>query len=157
MIVGNARRLVQGRTVCVRTTFRYAQRGRFQGRLEITLQDGTQRPFLVIRQLRAVVGNADDYELLKAVAPYVRRRPPPWRHGSTLVEGRRPPALDAVAWVVRLEPSHIPVPLSQALRGGATRKTRNIIRAQHMPAVLSVATHDAHFRILLWIEEHRLK
>ena len=103
------------------------------------------------------MGNSDDYELLKAVRPYVRQRPPAWRSGGALEEGRRPPALDAVSWVVRLEQSYIPTALVQVLRGGATRRTLNTIRAQYVTANMTIANHAHHFQALLWIEEYRLR
>lgn len=137
--------------------FRRAQRGRFQGRLEITLQDGARRPFLIVREIRAVVGNAADHELLRAVAPFVHRRPAAWRHSRDIVEGTRPPALDAVRWVKPLEQSSIPPGLFGILKNGSTTKATAAVRANYFSSALSHETHEQHFRALLWIEEYRLR
>ena len=148
---------MSGQTVCVRVTFLHNQRGRFSGRLELTLQDSSQRSFLITRPLRAVVGNASNYELLKAVAPYMHRRQTHWYHGKQVVEGRRPPALDAVVWVKTLEQSYIPAGLQNLLRNGSTRKAMGAIRGSFLPQTLMNETHERYFRVLLWLEEHRLR
>lgn len=155
-IIGEARKLVSGRVIHVHVTFRHAQRGRFKGRLELTLRDGAKEEFIIVRELRAVVGNKDDHELLKAVAPYVHRKPPKWQAGTSTVAGDRPPALDAVKWVKPLLPSTIPPGLAQALSGGSSRKVLAEIRNIHLPRTLDVQTHGRHFQTLLWVEEHRL-
>ena len=137
-------------------TFRQALRGRYQGRLELTLNDGTTRPFVIIRQLRAVVGNADDHQLLKAAAPYVHRRPLRWRAHASTMEGRRPPALDAVKWVKPLLPAVIPPALVDVLAIRSTNTAIAAIRSNHLPKTLSATTHAQHFQTLLHIEEQRL-
>ena len=147
----------RGQSLQIAVTFRHTQRGRYQGRLEITLRNASQRTFLVIRELRAVVGNAADHDLLKAVAPYVHRRPSRWRHDTTIVAGMRPPALDAVRWVKKLDQSYIPSSLSDILKVGSTRKAIAAIRSSVLPPTLTSETHDRFFRALLWIEEYRLR
>ncbi|KAI9061630.1 hypothetical protein FKP32DRAFT_1759584, partial [Trametes sanguinea] len=88
-------------------TFRHSLRGWFQGRLDLVFNDPTGRPILFIRQIRAIVGNADDRELLRGTASYVQRQPAAkWYAHAPTVEGRRPPALDVVQWVKPLPPSH---------------------------------------------------
>ncbi|KAI0646632.1 P-loop containing nucleoside triphosphate hydrolase protein [Trametes meyenii] len=155
-LVGNVRNLVPGRTICVLISFRQAQRGRYQGRVEITLRDGTARPFIVIRQLKAIVGNKDDHQLLKAVAPYVRKRPAQWHSPTSVVDGDRPLALDAIKWVRTLPTSGIPARLSEILRAGSTRDAKAAIIQEFLDASLSVGTHGRHFQMLLWTEEWRM-
>ncbi|KAI0371390.1 P-loop containing nucleoside triphosphate hydrolase protein [Pilatotrama ljubarskyi] len=155
-IIGEARKLVLGQVIRIHVTFRQTQRGRYQGRLELTLQDASQRAFIIIRQLYAVVGNKEDHELLKAVAPYVHRRPAKWQPDTSTVEGQRPPALDVVKWARPLPQSAIPARLAQALSVRSTREAVEAIRTAHLPSALSVTTHGRHFQILLWVEEQRL-
>ncbi|RDX46171.1 P-loop containing nucleoside triphosphate hydrolase protein [Lentinus brumalis] len=132
-IVGGPCPMASGQAVCVRIMFRHSQRGRFSGRLELTLQDTSRRTFVIIRQLHAVVGTVSDHELLKADAPYARHRPTRWRDRTHVVEGTRPPALNAVKWVKKLENSESP------------------------PPTLTYTTHERYYRLLLWLEEHRLR
>ncbi|KAI0634736.1 P-loop containing nucleoside triphosphate hydrolase protein [Trametes polyzona] len=155
-IVGGPGKLVKGEAHRVFVSFRHSQRGRYQGRLELTLRDGTKRPFIVLRQLRVLVGNKDDHELLKAAAPYVHRKPAKWHPVTSIVEGDRPPALDAAKWVKQLLPSTIPAPLAKALSSGASRSTVRTIRNTFLPRVFDARSHGAHFQALLWIEEHRM-
>ena len=155
--MGNTRTINRGQTLHIVVSFRQEQRGRYQGRLEITVQNASQRSFLIIRELRAIVGNAADHDLLKAVAPYVHRRPSRWRHDTPVVAGMRPPALDAVRWVKKPEQSYIPSNLSDILKLGSTRKAIAAIRGGFLPPTLSSETHDRFFRALLWIEEYRLR
>ncbi|RPD55534.1 P-loop containing nucleoside triphosphate hydrolase protein [Lentinus tigrinus ALCF2SS1-7] len=157
VIIGGPRVVAWGKSIYVRVTFLHPQRGRFFGRLELTLQDTSRRQYLITRQLRAVVGNASNYELLKAVAPYVHRRPTRWHHGGQVMEGRRPPALDAVMWVKTLEQSYIPAGLQDILKNGSTRKAIAAIRGTFLPQTLINETHERYFRVLLWLEEHRLR
>ncbi|KAI0674635.1 P-loop containing nucleoside triphosphate hydrolase protein [Trametes maxima] len=155
-LVGNGRNLVPGRIIRVLVSFRQAQHGRYQGRIEITLRDGTARPFIVVRQLKAVVGNKDDHQLLKAVAPYVRKRPAQWHSPTSVVDGDRPPAPDAIEWVKNLPVSKIPARLSEILGAGLTRDAKTAIHEEFLATGLSVGTHGRHFQTLLWIEEWRM-
>ncbi|KAJ2992539.1 hypothetical protein NUW54_g7909 [Trametes sanguinea] len=137
-IVGGARQLRQGQVIRVAVTFRQALRGRYQGRLELTLNDGTTRPFVIIRQLRAVVGNADDHQLLKAAAPY-----------STSTAEVACPRLDDGR-------TSAPGPRCHVLAIRSTNTAIAAIRSNHLPKTLSATTHAQHFQTLLHIEEQRL-
>ncbi len=141
----------------MRIMFRHSQRGRFSGRVELTLQDTSRRTFVIIRQLHAVVGTVSDHELLKADAPYARHRPTRWRDRTHVVEGTRPPALNAVKWVKKLENSEIPPGLQELLKNGSTRKVIGAIRGTFLPQTLTYTTHERYYRLLLWLEEHRLQ
>ncbi|KAI9061625.1 P-loop containing nucleoside triphosphate hydrolase protein [Trametes sanguinea] len=146
-----------GRPVDIIVRLTQNQRGRYDGRLEISFRDAaTMRSFVVIRQLRAVVGNAADHNLLRPAAPYVRRGPAPWDNGRAIVEGERPPALDAARWVKKLPPSLIPSALAGVLDNGSTREVVNQVRNQFLPGYFDSSTHGQHFRVQLWVEEHRM-
>ena len=140
--------------------FKQAPRGKYDGRLEITFKDASsQSTFIVIRQLRAVVGNTKDYELLKPVAPYVKNRRVEWRnhHEGDVVEGDRPPGLDAVPWVRQLPKAKIPKKLSAILSNGATREVINGIKGSYFPGTMtSLESHTLRFSCLLWVEEARM-
>ncbi|KAH9887301.1 P-loop containing nucleoside triphosphate hydrolase protein [Cubamyces lactineus] len=145
------------RPVQVLVRFSQQHRGRYDGRLEITLKDTiTQRTFVILRQLRAVVGNPADHQFLRPTAPYVRRGRAPWKQGGDVVDGERPPALDAVKWVKKLPPSRIPGPLAAIIANGSMRDIITQIRAQFLPPTLHADTHGTYFRVLLWIEEARM-
>ncbi|OSD02639.1 P-loop containing nucleoside triphosphate hydrolase protein [Trametes coccinea BRFM310] len=153
----SAQRVKAGRPVDIIVRLTQKLRGRYDGRLEITFQDvSTQRSFVVIRQLRAVVGSSADHNLLRSAAPYVRRGRAPWDSGRAIVEGERPPTLDAVRWVKKLPPSLIPSTLAGILDTGSTREVVNQIRNQFLPANFDSSTHGQHFRVRLWVEEHRM-
>ena len=67
--------MVFGREKRVLVTFKPSYRGRFESRLEILFED-TQlsRTFVIVRQIRAIVGDVADHALLKPIAPYVPRK-----------------------------------------------------------------------------------
>ncbi|KAI0634733.1 P-loop containing nucleoside triphosphate hydrolase protein [Trametes polyzona] len=156
-IVGGPSRLIPGRVYRVLVTFRHRQRGRFQGRLELTFQDATKRTSIVVRQLRAVVGNREDRELLRAAAPFVQRRPARWENNTSVVTGDPPPVMGAIKWVKPLLPFNVPLPLSLALSDGSSRDAIRVIRNDHLPSVVDPRSHGRYFQVLLWIEEHRLR
>ncbi|KAI0634732.1 P-loop containing nucleoside triphosphate hydrolase protein [Trametes polyzona] len=150
------RKLVAGSSASVTITFRQGIRGRAEGRLELTFKiRESQRTFIIARSLRAVVGNAADHELLRPSAPYVRRARAPWQHGRPVIEGERPPALDAVKWAVKLPPSLIPAALATILAEGSGRDVLNRVRSQFLPQ-FEPGTHGNYFRVLLWVEEARM-
>ncbi|OJT08299.1 hypothetical protein TRAPUB_838 [Trametes pubescens] len=149
------KKLVAGSSATINLTFRQAFRGRSEGRLEVKFKIlSTQATFIIYRNLRAVVGNAADHEILRPAAPYVRRGRAQWKHGGTVVEGERPPALEAVQWAKKLPPSLIPSNLADILSNDNTREVLNQVRAQ-LPAFVN-ATHGQWFRVLLWVEESRM-
>lgn len=74
-IVGGSRNLAYGHEFRVALKFRPSYRGRFEDRLEIVLEDAQlRRTFIIIRQLKAIVGEREDHALLKPIAPYTPRR-----------------------------------------------------------------------------------
>ncbi|KAI0777345.1 P-loop containing nucleoside triphosphate hydrolase protein [Trametes elegans] len=156
-ISGGIQHVTATRPARIDIRFRSQNRGRFSGRLEITFQDTTtQRRFVVIRQLRAIVGNAADHDLLRPAAPYVRRGRAPWQKETEVLEGERPPAMEAVRWVKTLPPSTIPAALATLLGDGATRDAINQVKSRHLPATLKNESHGQYFRVLLWLEEYRM-
>ncbi|KAI0824891.1 P-loop containing nucleoside triphosphate hydrolase protein [Trametes gibbosa] len=150
-------RLSPGRPATVVIRLHYQNRGRCDGRLEVHFKNSTtQATFIVIRQLRAIVGDAANHQLLQPAAPYVRRGRAPWKHGGAILDGNRPPALGDVVWVKKLPPSLIPSDLNTILGKGATRETINAVRTRFLPGTLGSLSHGQHFRVLLWTEEFRL-
>ncbi|KAI0945598.1 hypothetical protein AcW1_001783 [Taiwanofungus camphoratus] len=155
-IEGGPQRLATGKDIKVVVKFRHSQHGRYEGRIEIMFQDAFQRPFVIIRQLRAVVGDVADHQLLKASSPFVQRKRIPWKHGQHYLPGRRPPALDAVPWVKKLPQAPMPTAIIEAL----SRRLPNVIqsfRTTHLPQTLDHQTHGRHFKTILWVEEYRME
>ncbi|KAI0360350.1 P-loop containing nucleoside triphosphate hydrolase protein [Trametes cingulata] len=149
--------LKAGRPVTIAVRFCQQHRGRYDGHLEVTFREtSTQRTFIIIRPLRAVVGDATNHQLLRPVAPYVRRGRAPWQQNGTIVDGERPPALDAVRWVTKLPSSPIPSGLNAIMVSGTTRNTLDQVRARYLPGTLGNDSHGQHFRVLLWLEEFRM-
>ncbi|KAH9849037.1 P-loop containing nucleoside triphosphate hydrolase protein [Lenzites betulinus] len=149
-------KLIAGQSTGINVSFRQQYRGRSEGRLEITFRlASTQRTFIITRLLRAVVGNADDQEVLRPSAPYVRRGRVPWNDGGVVVEGERPPALDAVKWARKLPEFPVPPALAALLVEGSMRDTINGVRARFLPQ-FTETKHGKWFQVLLWLEEIRM-
>ena len=156
------RTLAVGETIPVTVTFRHSQRGRFEGRLEITFTDiASGRTFVVVRRLCAIVGNAQDHELLKPAAPYVKNKRVQWRTpkaGGGFVEGERPPGIDDVPWVRKLPKARIPKNLEELLRKGSTSEAIDGIKKSGLfpEPMVNLDSHSRRFSCMLWIEEARM-
>ena len=151
---------IGGSIFTVHVRFKYPRRGKLRGRLVITLSNPSpDQDCSIVRDIRAVVGNDEDYRLLKAPSPYVRRPGMSWRPAFKILDGKRPPVLEKVPWVVKLETFEIPEALKNAVNYGAKTQDviNSIIRSGHFPGNLSALTHTQRFSALLWIEEGRLK
>lgn len=144
--------------VQIPVTFQHHQRGKYDGRLEITFRhSATQRTFIVVRRLRAAVGNVSDQELLRPTAPYTKNKRVKWRDNGAVVEGERPPSLDDIPWIRRLPKARVPKGLSALLASGATREVINQIKSTYLPPkFVTPEAHAIRFKYLLWIEEARM-
>ncbi|PCH44786.1 nucleoside triphosphate hydrolase protein [Wolfiporia cocos MD-104 SS10] len=149
-------RLVHGKDTTLMVVFRHTQAGRYEGRIEIEFKDERRR-FLVVRQVRATIGNAADHKALKPSAPYTRPKRVQWRKAQRYYLGHRPPMLDAVPWIKKLRTYEVSARLSDLLSKGATVDSLECIRTQLLPRVFNSSTHGLHFKTLLWCEEYRLE
>ena len=68
-----AHAIIPGEPLTFKMTFRHSALGRYEARLTLTLQGSDEEPFVIARRLLVVVvGDAQDRELLKPVARYIR-------------------------------------------------------------------------------------
>ncbi|KAF4616960.1 hypothetical protein D9613_008723 [Agrocybe pediades] len=156
---GNSRSITARYPVIIFVTFKQAHFGRYEDRLELTLEDTQlKRRFLIARTLRAIVGNKTEHEALRPRAPYVPRTRSKPKRILNVVDGPPPPALTAVRYVVSLPQAKIPAFLETALAGsGSTSRLSSHIKKVFMPASLHSGTHGSFFKNLLWIEEYKME
>ncbi|OCH91263.1 P-loop containing nucleoside triphosphate hydrolase protein [Obba rivulosa] len=146
--------LTANRPITLPVQFRHGQLGQYQGHVEIVLEDVSQRRFVIVRQLKAAVGDTTHHEILKPQAPYQKRKRAPWRKGRPFVPGCRPPAMSAVPWVKKLRPAKIPIWLSSILSGHPSSDMKEAIRGK-IPKTFNLKTHGDTFKMLLWVEEFK--
>ncbi|KZS97367.1 P-loop containing nucleoside triphosphate hydrolase protein [Sistotremastrum niveocremeum HHB9708] len=132
--------------------------GSFEERVTLLFEDRrlSQR-FVVMRTLKAIVGDAADYEELRPSAPYVR---PKWQARNDVGEvipGEAPPALSSVKWVVPLPLAKIPLNLASILCLGSDREVEDKLRSTVLPRSFNADTYGAHFRVLLHAEEKKME
>lgn len=133
-----------------------SHRGRFQDRLELIFYDATsQKQFAIVKSLLVIVGDADDYETLKPVAPYVSKRKKQRDPVHDVEPGERPPALAEIEWTVKLPKHEIPKSLQIILGMPTVKEKIRLIRSGFIPRQFSPETHARLFHILLHIEEHQ--
>ncbi|KAI1789429.1 P-loop containing nucleoside triphosphate hydrolase protein [Ganoderma leucocontextum] len=148
--------VASGQSVSLPVRFQSERRGRFEAQLAITFHGTSQKPFVMIRRLRIVVGDAADHEALKPVTPYVRNRRVPWRKDLPTVSGERPPSLVAAQYIKKLPNARIPAKLAEALRSGTPEEIETRIWQNYFSGPLRLTTHATFFANLLWIEEDRM-
>lgn len=149
---------MSGEDVQLRISLVQPDFGRYDGHVELHfLRSGSSRRFIIVRPVRAIVGDEADRELLKATIPHVPKVRVPWKNGQRYFPGRRPPALDAVPWVRKLKPYPIPPALESTLRETSQEELTEVIRAKHAPRTLDANTHSEHLKVLLWAEEWRME
>lgn len=142
-----------------RIKFSEIDHGRYEDRLEILFEDsslGYQR-FVIVRPLKAIVGNKADYELLKAYAPFVPRKRIVREPETQVLEGVLPPTLKAIPYVVALCRADIPKPLAVSLSTGPMQEVVSRIRRVFLPRIWDSNTYGRHFKNLLWVEEYRME
>ena len=136
-----------------------AYTGRYEDRLELVFRDDQlQKNFIITRPLKAIVANQAEHEAFRPRAPYVPRTRFTRPEIREVVEGVRPPALEAIRYVTRLPRADIPNQLRTML--GSTQSRRNIqknVSEIFMPKVFNSATYSRHFKHLLWIEEAKME
>ena len=135
------------------------QRGSFEDRLELLFEDPSlNRHFSITRRLLAIVGVKEDYDALKARAPYVRPRRKPEMQIKEVTQGVPPPSVAEVKWVVRLLEHKAPAALLDlAFDPGSPAEIAARIRAAHLPERFNNDMYGRQFATLLWIEEERAR
>ena len=148
--------LDRGQSVYIPVRFQSETRGRFDVQLAITFQRANQKPFILVRGLHVVVGDAADHDALKPVTPYVRNRRVQWRKDLPIISGERPPSLVAAQYIKKLPKFLIPAGLMETLRSGTPEEVETRIRDNYFSGPLQLTSHATFFANLLWIEEDRM-
>ncbi|KAF5383148.1 hypothetical protein D9615_005012 [Tricholomella constricta] len=139
-------------------TFRQNYIGRCQDRAEFLFEDAQLRTrFVIVRQLEGIVGNKEDHERLRPVAPYIPRAKTARQLELDVVEGVRPPSMKAVPYVVPLPRALIPSQLAMTLSTGSQQHKLARIRSVFLPREFDSSGYDRQFKHLLWIEEHQME
>lgn len=134
--------------------------GRYQDRLELEFEDlQTKKRFVISRLAQAIVGDPALHQQLKAKTPYSQRRPTQREPETNVVKGVKPPALKAISYVKELPRPEIPSRLLSSLNASPPSSPRNVraIQSTFLPRAFNEKSHGEHFKILIWIEEHRME
>lgn len=130
--------------------------GQFQDRLEIFFFDTlSRRRFAIVKPLSAIVGNKEDYELLKPIAPYEPLVISKREVIKEIIPGEHPPSAANAVWVRQLEQYKISKAFKTVLDMVSMGDKLRMIRAGFMPRQLTTETHARWFHALLHIEEHQ--
>lgn len=129
-------------------------RGYFTDTVELSFDDAeSAQEWKVSRTIRATVGVASDYELLRPAAPYVRR---PRRIITRVREplpGPVPPSRATIPYVKTLP--RYPLKDEFATLGSLDQRIANI-RAM-LPTTLDGSTYKDFWSALLFVEEHQMR
>lgn len=140
--------------------FKEAYIGRYQDRVELQFEDEQlKKTFIISRTVRAIVGDRTAHEELKARAPYVSRVRANRQEEKKVTEGAPPSSLNAIPYVTKLPPANIPSHLlaTLSISSHPTNENLKTIQRSFLPSLLSTETHGRHFKVLLWIEEHKME
>ncbi len=131
--------------------------GRYEDRVEFVFEDSQlKQRFIISRTLRAIVGNATEHEALAPKVPYTPRVRSTRKPIQKVVEGVKPPALNAIPYTRKLPEAAIPSHLASVLSSPeGTAKIVSQIRKRFLPAALNSKTYGPYFKQLLWAEEHQ--
>lgn len=150
--------LVHRRPTVGQIRFQEVHNGRYDDRLELIFEDeALNQRFVIVRPLRAIVGNKADYELLKPRAPFVPRKRVTREVETDVLPGILPPALNAIPYAVKLAKSPIPKNLSDVLSTGSPRDATQRVRRMFLPGAWDSSTYGRHFKHLIWAEELRME
>ncbi|KAF7291968.1 RNA helicase [Mycena indigotica] len=131
---------------------------RAEDRLEILLEDTQlKKSFIIIRVLRGHVGNQADHDVLKPTAPYVPRQRVARAPETSVVEGIFPKSRKAIPYVGLLPEATIPANLASILLGKNVKDVIETIHKLYLPVVFDSNGYGRHFKLLLWVEEHRME
>jgi helicase MOV-10 len=131
-------------------------RGRFQDRLELMFYDTvTLRKFAIVKPLSIIVGNKEDYEILKPIAPYIPKKKLQREPIKQVTPGEPPEALAVVKWTAKLLPYELPKALKTILDMPVVKERIRLLRSGFVPRGLSSESHARWFHVMLFIEEHQ--
>lgn len=130
--------------------------GHFKDTLELVffnIDDSSK--FIITRKVEGTVGSKDDHDLLRATAPYQRRKTAKFSPVGPIVPSNRPPAWTKTRWVQTLPPFHPPRRL--ILAAATPNKGALLAVKRFMPAQFNINTYGSWFQVLLHLEEDRMK
>ena len=144
------------RTVSIAMTQKASFPGHFEDTLELvffTVDSGTK--FVITRKVEATIGSQEDHDLLRARAPYEKRKIHKFNPSGPIVPSNRPPVWTKTRWAQRLLDFYIP---SRVVLAAATPNNGALAAARKlMPAQLNIDTYGNWFQTLLYFEEDRVK
>lgn len=148
--------IVSGRGTRITVTFKHRLRGTYSSRMELWFEDlKLKQSFAIVRMVSVVVGDKEDYERIKPVAPFVPRKRVTREPEVNIIEGVPPPPLKAIRYIVKLPESPIPGNIVSALSQGNISGIISHFAKSLLPKVLDHETYGRHFKYLLWAEEFR--
>ncbi|KAF9057246.1 P-loop containing nucleoside triphosphate hydrolase protein [Panaeolus papilionaceus] len=140
-------------------TFRNSFVGRYEDRLELTFEDARlKQTFVIVRVLRAVVGDQTLHQELQPRAPYIPRTRTKRQvvADADVVPGEKPPAQTVIQYIGRLPKADTPEYLKRVLDNDTLSTGRTLQEVQKMmPASFDSASYGRWFKLLLWVEEHK--
>lgn len=140
----------------IEVAFRGEFLGIFQDRIEVVLEDvQLRKEFVIVRSLRASVGDKETFEELKPVAPYQPRRRVDRSPETEVIEGPKPEVLDAITYISKLPQANIPRYMHDVLSRSNDKEVVGQLRGTFLPRVFDSTNHSKHFKCLLWVEEYR--
>ncbi|EMD34729.1 hypothetical protein CERSUDRAFT_97310 [Gelatoporia subvermispora B] len=148
--------LTYGQPFFLPIVFRHNNIGDYQGYVGITFEDAINRQFVIIRQLKVVVGDPADYELLQPRIPYRKRLRVQGREDLAAEPGIVP-KLMTLPWVRRLPEAPVPKALKMLLKKRPEDDTLETLRTTWMPQALIQQSHKKFFERLLWMEETEIE
>jgi helicase MOV-10 len=158
-VVGNLRNVTSRTPIQLAVSFKEPFIGRYEDRLELVFEDTQlKKQFVIARSLKVIVGNKAEHEALQPKTAYVPRTRSTRKiiPEQDIVEGVKPPALNAIRYVVSLPKATIPTHLHNILASSETMaKVVSTVRKVFMPQDFNSDTYGRHFKQLLWVEEFK--
>jgi helicase MOV-10 len=130
-------------------------RGRFQDRLELTFLDVIENKlFAIVKPLLVIVGDSNDYEMLRPTEPYVPHKRRQREVVKDLTPGERLPALADIKWVHSLGMYEMAKGLKTILDMPSMKEKMRLLKRGYLPP-LTPQTHARFFHVLLHVEEYQ--
>lgn len=155
-IAGNGREITTSRSIALKITFRQspATIGRYETHLEVVLKKaGSNRPFVIVHPVQAIVGELQDHVTLAPTAPYTPRSRRSRQLETRVTAGAESPVTSVIKYKRPFPPSLIPEGLKSALTQGAIAQVLANVREKYLPRTFGIRSHGPYFKTLLWIEE----
>ncbi|KAL4247242.1 DNA2/NAM7 helicase family protein [Abortiporus biennis] len=150
------RPVVYGRDIILTVQFRQSNLGLYNARVELTFQDtALHQKFVIVREVRAIVGDQAEYDKLRPVAPFLPKPRVNRAPATDVIPGPPPPALANIPYIVKLPLNLIPAYVSHALSRGTISSIVSHFQNSLLPRHLDSSNHGRHYKYLLWAEEYR--